>query len=239
MTISKKPTPHIHFDTELFKFFEKGKSERELPNWKLCFDSTLKKNSYWEQWVDEVELWHKEKGGAWKSFGKHPPVYFSKSWLNDDKYTTESWKRWNQEMTPSLIRSLREEIEEVYNVQRRERNRKLAKARKQKDEALAKAKGVSVEDLVFERTSAKTAKHVEKVTEEGMKQLKLAFAYAKYLDDLQKEIDRCRAIIESPDIHRLKLRAGEEGLRVRVDKCIITMGNYFQQIPEEESKKTK
>lgn len=234
MTISKKLTPHIHFDTELFKFFEKGKSERELPNWKLRFDSTLKKNSYWEQWVDEVELWHKEKNGSWKSFGKQQPVYFSKSWL-----TGENWKRRNSEMTPSLIRSLREEIEEVYNAQRRARNRKLATERKQRDEALAKAKGVTVEDIVFERTSSKAAKRVEKVTEEGMKQLKLAFAYAKYLDDLQKEIDRCRAIIESPDIHRLKLRAGEEGLRDRVDKCIITMGNYFQQIPEEESKKTK
>lgn len=237
MASSDKNDPYLRFDTELFKFFKKGETEKTLPNWKLKFTTTESRTGpYWARWNEDIELFRKEKDGSWTSYGKRSPTHFCKTWMEDDNWSAKDWKKWNSLMTPAVVRSLREEIEEVYEQQRRERNRELAKKRKAKDEALAKVKGVAVEDVVFERTSKRIVKSIEKGSEKNMQQVKLSFEYAKYLDQLEREAKRCRAILESPDIHRLKLRAGEEGLRVRVHKCIATMQNYFQQIPEKGEK---
>lgn len=232
----------IGYDTDLFKFFAADEEVKELERYKFTASTeTFTRQSgygygygYGGTQIKDVLLidW-KDENGDWKRISKIDPYMIDSYYLkHDNAYYAERLAEAG--LTPEHVTGVREAIEGEFARMRREHNREVAAERKKKNEAEAKAKGVSVEDLLFERKKKRMAKSVDKTTAEMKVQMKLNFEYSKELEKLETEIARCRRILESHEIHRLKLRNNPWNVTERVRKCINTLQGHIQQHEEEK-----
>lgn len=224
----------ISFDTDTHQLFDNG-NEKELTNYKFIYSEQMNHNSGWS-WnrpVRLIEIFHKSNG-SWRSLGKFKTHYFDSYYFSYEESAAYTQQMISSGLPFEHIVGVRKELDKYYASLRRKRNKELAAERKKRDEAQAAALGISVEDLRFERKKKRVAKQVEATTEKMKKQMELNFKYMELIQKLEKELSRCRKVLETHEIHRLKLRNSPWNVNDTINRCIHTLQNHINLEEEEE-----